>query len=70
MKLEGKGLGGKGAAWAQKIVAEHRNVTQKGIKDVTVSFDFFVVLYILIHVIKRVLSLSACGAKLYNQYYH
>ncbi|XP_072034841.1 krev interaction trapped protein 1-like [Amphiura filiformis] len=35
VKLESKGIGSKSMAWPQKIVAEHRNVTQRGIKDVT-----------------------------------
>ncbi|XP_071505289.1 krev interaction trapped protein 1-like [Diadema antillarum] len=35
IKLEAKGQGSRGINWAQKIVNEHRNVTQKGIRDVT-----------------------------------
>ncbi|XP_030830285.1 krev interaction trapped protein 1 [Strongylocentrotus purpuratus] len=35
IKLEGKGQSSRSTNWAQKIVNEHRNVTQKGIRDVT-----------------------------------
>ncbi|XP_038073130.1 krev interaction trapped protein 1-like [Patiria miniata] len=35
IKLDTKSQGGRSVNWAQKIITEHRNVTQKGVKDVT-----------------------------------
>ncbi|XP_071792217.1 krev interaction trapped protein 1-like [Asterias amurensis] len=35
MKLDTVSQGGRSVNWPQKILAEHRNITQKGVKDVT-----------------------------------